>query len=106
MSWTVLPMGEPTKDGRARFYTNSAAPLPLGYVKAIRRAGELRQKNPTAYSYKTISVVMEEYHGFKRSPGWWSERLREAGLAELRQNNPTWVRERLMAQMARPQSGR
>jgi hypothetical protein len=63
---------------------NLAAPVPLGYVAAVRRALELRALGGH-WSWRNIADVMREYHGWDRSPGWWSGKLLAAG-AERRSN--------------------
>jgi hypothetical protein len=56
---------------------NRDAPLPLGYINAVRCALGLRQE--TNMSYQGISHVMRRYHGWNRSPQWWSRELRVVG---------------------------
>lgn len=47
------------------------APLPLGYIRAIEKAAELRRRG-THWSWPTIADTMEHYHGFRRNPSWWA----------------------------------
>jgi hypothetical protein len=58
------------------------APLPLGHFPAIRRAAQMRNANPTVFSYATIAEVMAIYHGLRRSEGWWRRELLATGLVE------------------------
>lgn len=53
-----------------------AAPLPLGYMAAVERAVELRRVDPSVFSWPVIAMVIREYHGFDRYPGWWARELR------------------------------
>jgi hypothetical protein len=57
------------------------APLPLGYRAALDRAQELRESGST-WSWPTIAQVMGEYHGFRRSSGWWQRELTRTGRVE------------------------
>jgi hypothetical protein len=59
-----------------RFGTDPSAPLPLAYNQAIARAAVLRNTDPVAFTYPTITEVMRIYHGFERSPWWWQKQLR------------------------------
>lgn len=60
----------------SRYGVDNTAPLPLGHFRALERGVELRLSDPTVYSWRTISAVMAEYHGFSRSPWWWQKQLR------------------------------
>jgi hypothetical protein len=66
----------------------SDAPLPLSYTEAVRRATELRRRG-THWSWPTIADTMEDYHGFRRGPAWWSRQVRsfEPGTRERPRGN-------------------
>lgn len=64
------------KRKRSRRAVNLKAVAPLGHVLAVRRAVELRNRDPKAMTWMAIALVMTEYHGFKRSPGWWAKQCR------------------------------
>jgi hypothetical protein len=65
----------------------SDAPLPLSYIRAIKKATELRRRG-THWSWPTIADAMEHYHGFRRSPGWWADHVgrQDRGLQRPRGN--------------------
>jgi hypothetical protein len=56
------------------------APLPLGYCSAVQRATQMRNGNPSVYTYPTIAEIMATYHGMRRSAGWWRRALVGEGL--------------------------
>lgn len=73
---------------------NRDAPIPLGHFKAIDKAIELRNLGST-WSWPVISEVMKQYHGFKRSPGWWRKQLH--GKCEARTRNPNLFQAKFLA---------
>jgi hypothetical protein len=58
------------------------APLPLSYVNGLKRAAQMRNAEPTVYSWRVISRIMVTYHGINRTPNWWRNELFKAGLVE------------------------
>jgi len=60
---------------QARQEVDHSAPLPLGYKPALDRAVELRNEG-ILMTWRMVSFIMREYHGFDRSPAWWREKLR------------------------------
>jgi hypothetical protein len=66
-------------DGTGHHPTDLTAPLPLGYAEAVRRGLQLRQRG-TPWTYKAISEVLAEVHGFHRHPDWWRTELRRRGV--------------------------
>lgn len=56
------------------------APIPCDYSAAIKRAMELREgPGGNAFSYRAIAIIMAQYHGWHRAPGWWKQKLVRAG---------------------------
>lgn len=52
------------------------APLPLSHIRAIQQAARLRRSHHTM-SWPAIAFIMRDYHGVKRVPGWWAEKVKE-----------------------------
>lgn len=55
----------------------STAPLPLGFVRGVERARELRDQEGLSYTH--LAVVMRLYHGVTYRPETWRRFLRQAG---------------------------
>jgi hypothetical protein len=64
-----------------RLHIDHSAPLPLGHGNAIRRGLQLREAGAPHLSYHSIAHIMAEYHGIRRSAGWWREHLKAAGAS-------------------------
>jgi hypothetical protein len=59
-------------------------PRIMGYAKALERAVELRNMNPSVFTWRTISYVMAMYHGFDREESWWRKELVATGVVDAR----------------------
>jgi hypothetical protein len=72
-------IADPDSDERVGHrFVDMNAPLPLGYANALRRALQLRTDH--GFSYRTIAIVMREYHGIRRGNEWWKRELRKQGV--------------------------
>lgn len=77
---------EEVRDGCRGYDFAADAPLPLSYTAGLRRAAALRKAKPSVYSWGAIAEIMAIYHGISRSPRWWGDRLKAAGMAERDEN--------------------
>jgi hypothetical protein len=77
-TFTILDIFDDT--GRRGMRVDFDAPLPLGYCSAVKRAAQMRNGNPSVFTYPTIAEIMAVYHGLRRSPAWWRRELVGEGL--------------------------